>query len=190
MAKRNRTFPARDNSHASTQCSLPQWDEVDVLGLLDEKSAPLLLVLEGIQDPHNLGACLRSADAAGVDAVIVPRKGTAPVTETVRRIACGGADRLPVVTVGNLVQTLERLVKGGYRAIGLTDQGSNLIYDLDLTGPLALVLGNEGTGLRRLTCDRCSAVGRIPMAGSVDCLNLSVATGITLFEAVRQRLTV
>ena len=190
---KNQPLLARNNRHAPSTCPLRKYAEADLFEILEKKekqggAAPLLLVLEGIQDPHNLGACLRSADAAGADAVILPRKGTVSLSETVRRIACGGADRIPLINVGNLAHTLQQLGKRGYQITGLSDQGSTLLYDLDLTPPLALVLGNEAQGLRRIICQCCDTLCHLPMAGSVHCLNLSVAAGISLFEAVRQRL--
>jgi len=148
---------------------------------------PLLLVLDGIQDPHNLGACLRSADAAGVQAVILPRDNAAPITPVVRKVASGAADTLAIFQVANLARALETLKAAGIWLVGAAGEADRDIYDIDLKGPSALVLGAEGTGLRRLTGEKCDHLARIPMLGAVESLNVSVATGICLFEAVRQR---
>ena len=150
-------------------------------------SAPLLLVLDGVQDPHNLGACLRSADAAGVAAVIVPRDRAAGLTPVVRKVAAGAAETVPLVAVVNLARTLRDLKQRGVWLVGTDDQAGKTLYDADLTGPIALVMGSEGEGLRRLTRECCDLLVSIPMAGAVESLNVSVAAGVGLFEAVRQR---
>ncbi len=148
---------------------------------------PLLLVLDGVQDPHNLGACLRSADAAGVHAVIVPRDNSAPLSPVARRAASGAAESLPLFQVVNLARALRMLKEAGIWLVGASHSAETDIFHTDLQRPLALVLGGEGKGLRRLTLEECDMTARIPMAGSVDSLNVSVATGICLFETVRQR---
>lgn len=147
----------------------------------------LLLVLDGVQDPHNLGACLRSAEGAGAAAVIVPRHQSCRVTDTVVRVACGAAAKVPVVAVANLARTLEHLSENLVHVVGTSDRASDDLYDADLSGPVALVLGAEESGIRRLTSERCQQLIRIPMAGKVECLNVSAATAVCLFEAVRQR---
>lgn len=147
----------------------------------------LLLVLDGVTDPHNLGACLRSADAAGVAAVIVPRDRAAGLTPVVRKVAAGAADSVPLIAVVNLARTLRELKERGLRLVGTADDASRMLYDVDLTGPTVLVLGSEGEGMRRLTREACDDLVSIPMAGAVESLNVSVATGVVLFEAVRQR---
>ena len=149
--------------------------------------APLLLVLDGVQDPHNLGACLRSADAAGVTAVIVPRDRAAGLTPVVRKVAAGAAESVPFVSVVNLARTLRELKERGIWLIGTADDADQTLFDADFTGPSALVMGSEGEGMRRLTRDTCDQLVSIPMAGAVESLNVSVATGVALFEAVRQR---
>ena len=149
--------------------------------------APLLLVLDGVQDPHNLGACLRSADAAGVAAVIVPKDRAAGLTPVVRKVAAGAAETVPLVAVVNLARTLRALKERGVWLVGTDDAAGRALFDADLTGPLALVMGSEGEGLRRLTRDCCDLLVSIPMAGAVESLNVSVAAGVVLFEAVRQR---
>jgi len=149
--------------------------------------APLLLVLDGVQDPHNLGACLRSADAAGVAAVLVPRDRAAGLTPVVRKVAAGAADTVPVVTVVNLARTLRALKERGIWLVGTDDAADKTLYEADLTGPVALVMGSEGEGMRRLTRECCDQLVSIPMAGAVESLNVSVAAGVVLFEAVRQR---
>jgi len=149
--------------------------------------APLLLVLDGVQDPHNLGACLRSADAAGVAAVIVPRDRAAGMTPVVRKVAAGAAETVPLVAVVNLARTLRQLKERGIWLVGTDDTADKALYEADLAGPVALVMGSEGEGLRRLTRECCDVLVSIPMAGAVESLNVSVATGVVLFEAVRQR---
>jgi len=149
---------------------------------------PFVLVLDGVQDPHNLGACLRSADAAGVDFAFAPKKHTAGLTETVRRISCGGADGVPYIQVGNLNQLLSSLHDCGLQLVGTGDEASEVLYTVSMTGPLGLVMGSEGRGLRQKIAEKCDHLVRIPMLGQTDCLNVSVATGVCLFEAVRQRL--
>ena len=148
---------------------------------------PFLLVLDGITDPHNLGACLRSAEAAGVDAVIVPKDKSAQLTPAVRKVACGAAEIVPFFPVTNLARTLQALQQRGIWIFGAAGEAEQSIYAADLKGPLALVLGSEGKGLRRLTREHCDSLVAIPMAGEVSSLNVSVSTGICLFEAVRQR---
>lgn len=168
--------------------SRPQRTGSDLATLLDRlESAAFLLVLDQVQDPHNLGACLRTAECAGVDAVILPRDGAAPVNETVRRVAAGAAERIPVFYVTNLARTLAELKQRGIWVIGTSDRAERDLYRADLRGPLALVLGAEGRGIRRLTADNCDHIIAIPMVGTVSSLNVSVATGVVLFEAMRQR---
>jgi 23S rRNA (guanosine2251-2'-O)-methyltransferase len=148
---------------------------------------PLLLVLDGVTDPHNLGACLRSADAAGVAAVIVPRDRAVGLPPVVRKVAAGAAESVPLVQVVNLARTLRELKDRGVWLVGTSEDAARTLYDLDLSGPTALVLGSEGDGMRRLTREACDELVSIPMAGVVESLNVSVATGVALFEAVRQR---
>ncbi|MDP4916339.1 MAG: 23S rRNA (guanosine(2251)-2'-O)-methyltransferase RlmB [Haliea sp.] len=163
-------------------------DEVDLLQLVDNSERPvLLLVLDGVTDPHNLGACLRSADAAGVDAVVVPKDKSADLGPTVSKVACGAAEAVPFVRVTNIARTLEALKARGVWVYGTAGEAEATVYDMDLRGSLALVMGAEGAGMRRLTRELCDHLVKLPMAGSVSSLNVSVATGICLFEAVRQR---
>jgi 23S rRNA (guanosine2251-2'-O)-methyltransferase len=151
------------------------------------KGQPLILVLDGVQDPHNLGACLRTADAAGVHAVIVPKDNSAPLTPVARKVASGAAEVVPLLRVTNLARALDELRAHDIRIVGADADGDTVVHEASLAGPLAIVLGAEGSGLRRLTKDRCDELVRIPLAGTVSSLNVSVATGICLFEAVRQR---
>ena len=151
------------------------------------EGAPLLLVLDGVTDPHNLGACLRTADAAGAHAVIVPKDKSATLNATVRKVACGAAEVIPLVAVTNLARCLEKLQQQGLWVVGTAGEAEQEIYDLDLKGPTVLVMGAEGKGMRRLTRERCDYLTRLPMGGSVSSLNVSVATGVCLFEVVRQR---
>lgn len=155
--------------------------------LLQTVKQPLLLVLDGVQDPHNLGACLRTADAAGVDAVIVPQDKAVGLTPVVYKVACGAAETMPFYQVTNLARTLRMLQQEGVWLIGADERGDSDLYATDLKGPVALVMGAEGKGLRRLTREHCDVMMSIPMAGQVSSLNVSVATGVCLFEIVRQR---
>ncbi|KAA6184636.1 23S rRNA (guanosine(2251)-2'-O)-methyltransferase RlmB [Thiohalocapsa marina] len=156
--------------------------------LASSEGAPLLLVLDGVTDPHNLGACLRSADAAGAQAVIAPRDQSVGLTPVVAKVACGAAETVPFVQVTNLARTLEWLKEQGVWVIGAAGEAESTLFQSDLRGPTALVLGSEGKGLRRLTRERCDLLVRLPMLGTVESLNVSVAAGICLYEAVRQRL--
>ena len=147
----------------------------------------LLLVLDGVQDPHNLGACMRTADAAGADAVIVPRHGAARLGPTVSKVAAGAAEQLPFVAVANLKRVLGWLHDYGVRCIGTSDQADGSLFEADLKGPVALVMGREHTGLSKGIASRCDALVSLPMQGVVASLNVSVATGICLYEILRQR---
>ena len=175
---------------ASVRLSEEALREHDLLAFLDNLgSAPFLLVLDGVQDPHNLGACLRTADAAGIHAVIVPRDRAAHLTPTVRKVASGAAETVPLFSVTNLARTLRKLKDAGIWLYAASDEAEQHIYEADLQGPLAFVLGGEGKGLRRLTRELCDHHVAIPMAGQVESLNVSVAAGVLLYEAVRQRRT-
>lgn len=162
--------------------------EDDLFDLIDSKPSPLLLILEGVQDPHNLGACLRTASGAGVDAVIAPVKGSCGITDTVKDIACGGADEVPFLKVKNIGNLIRKLKDKGIQVIGTSDRGNALLYEINLNQPTAFILGSEGWGLRKITGELCDALIKIPMAGKVDCLNVSVSAGVCLYESVRQRL--
>ena len=161
--------------------------ERDLSSYLKGIDCPLVLVLDGVTDPHNLGACLRSADAAGVAAVIVPKDNSAELNAVARKVASGAADVIPLVRVTNLARTLRSLKELGIWIVGTTGEADTLVYDQDLSIPTALVMGAEGPGMRRLTTEACDFLVKLPMAGDVSSLNVSVATGICLFEAVRQR---
>jgi len=147
----------------------------------------LLLVLDGVQDPHNLGACLRVADAAGAHAVVAPKDRAASLNATAVKVASGAADAIPYVTVTNLARALEQMKKTGIWVVGAAGEAEKSVFDIDQKRPIAWVLGAEGDGLRRLTRATCDELARIPMRGSVESLNVSVASGICLFEAFRQR---
>jgi 23S rRNA (guanosine2251-2'-O)-methyltransferase len=191
MKPRRREHEARENRHAKrpdeSSKDVPSLDEDDLMKLIAEKKDPFILILDCVQDPHNLGAILRTADGAGVLAVVAPKDKAVGITETVRRISVGAADHVPFVQVTNLARTMEHLKKAGVWLVGTTDHTDKSIYDLDLKGPLALVLGAEEKGMRRLTEENCDFLAKIPMAGKVECLNVSVSAGVCLFEAVRQR---
>jgi 23S rRNA (guanosine2251-2'-O)-methyltransferase len=163
-------------------------NEDDLFDLIERTENPLLLVLEGVQDPHNLGACLRTASGAGVTAVLAPVKGACGITPTVRDISCGGADEVPFLKVKNIGMLLRKFRDKGIQIIGTSDRGGGGLFGMNLKQPTAFVLGSEGWGLRKITGDLCDHLVCIPMAGRVDCLNVSVSTGVCLYEAVRQRL--
>jgi rRNA methylase, putative, group 3 len=165
----------------------PQHEEILGSLLRSLRESPLLLVLDGVQDPHNLGACLRTANAAGVNAVITPRARAAGLTGAVRRVACGGAETVPLIQVANLARTLRGLRCEGIWIVGAADDAPVSLYEADLSGPLALALGAEERGLKSLTREHCDALVHIPMAGTVESLNVAVAAGVLLFEARRQR---
>lgn len=157
----------------------------DLLASLKEPA--FLLILDGVTDPHNLGACLRTAEAAGVHAVIYPKDKSAGINATVRKVACGAAEVIPTYAVTNLARTIEELKQQGIWVVGTAGEAENSIYSMDLSGPMALVMGAEGEGMRRLTRELCDYLAHLPMAGTVSSLNVSVATGVCLFEMVRQR---
>lgn len=187
----NRPHEARTNVHSSDIRKVARSTEDSLYSFLEnpEGVEPFLLVLDGVQDPHNLGACIRSAEGAGVQAVVVPRHKSAPVTETVVRVSCGGAEHVPVVSVGNMARFLTKIREEyGVRVVGTSDQSDCELYECEMTGPLAVVLGAEGEGMRRLTRENCDELISIPMAGHVECLNVSNAAAVCLFESVRQRM--
>ena len=164
-----------------------QWDEEDLLAKVEAGSVSFVAILDCVQDPHNLGAILRTADGAGVQAVIVPKDKSAGITDTVRRISVGAADSVPFVKVTNLVRTMKSLQSSGMWLVGTSDKADKTLYETDLRGKLGVVIGAEGDGLRRLTEEACDFLVKLPMLGKVPCLNASVATGVCLYEAVRQR---
>lgn len=165
-----------------------ELNENDLEVLLDGlDEAPFLLILDSVTDPHNLGACLRSADAAGVHALITPKDKAAPLNAVARNVASGAADQVPLVRVTNLARTMRSLQDRGIWITGAAGEGENTIYQVDFKGPMAIAMGAEGSGLRRLTREHCDQLTKIPMVGSVSSLNVSVATGVFLFEALRQR---
>ena len=162
-------------------------NEADLAAIVEQQAKPFILILDGVTDPHNLGAILRSADAAGVHAVVAPKDRSVKLTSVVRKVACGAAESVPFITITNLARTMRELQDAGVWIVGTAGETDTLVYDADLKGPLALVLGAEGEGLRRLTRESCDSLVKIPMFGTVSSLNVSVAAGICLFEAVRQR---
>ena len=189
MARKSRQVTARENRHARKTMTLPQWEQEDLLHAAQTaQSDPLVLLLDEIEDPHNLGACLRTANAAGALAVVTPKHHATKVTDTVMRVSAGAAEHTPVVQVPNLARCIEVLQRAGLWIVGTSDQATQSFSQLDLKGPLALVMGSEGKGMRRLTAEKCDFLGKLPMRGQVECLNVSVATGICLFEIVRQRM--
>ncbi|WP_340678871.1 23S rRNA (guanosine(2251)-2'-O)-methyltransferase RlmB [Paraglaciecola sp.] len=163
------------------------YTENDLAKIVEAHKQPFLLILDGVTDPHNLGACLRTADGAGVHAVIVPKDNSASLTPVVRKVACGAAEVIPLIQVTNLARTLRDLQGMGVWIVGTAGEADKNIYECKLSGPMALVMGAEDKGMRRLTREHCDELIKLPMAGSVSSLNVSVATGVCLYEIVRQR---
>jgi 23S rRNA (guanosine2251-2'-O)-methyltransferase len=170
---------------------LPPWHEEElVAGItaqLEQKRSPLVLVLDGVQDPHNLGACLRTANACGALAVVIPKDRAVQLNATVRKVAAGAAETTPLAVVTNLARTLRLLKEAGLWIVGADAEAPKLAHQTDLAGPIALVMGAEGSGLRQLTRETCDFLVRLPQQGEVESLNVSVATGMLLYEALRQR---
>lgn len=189
MGKLPRFQKERNHRHTDWSAQPNLWDEDQLYERLRGWQEPLLLVLDCVQDPHNLGACIRSADAAGVAAVVVPKDKSVGLTDVARRVACGGAEHTPFVAVTNLARCMDRLKEQGVWLVGTADEAAKEVHGIDLTGPIGIVMGAEGEGLRRLTREKCDFLARIPMSAGakVTCLNVSVATGVMLFEVLRQR---
>lgn len=168
--------------------ALAPLDENDLKDLIDKAKSPvLLLILDQVQDPHNLGACLRTADAVGANAVIIPKARSVSLTPVVRKSASGAAETIPCIEISNLARTLQELKQWGVWVFGASGEASQSLFKSDLTGPTAIVLGAEGKGLRHLTAENCDVLMNIPMFGTVESLNVSVAAGVCLYEAFRQR---
>ncbi len=161
--------------------------ESAIPALLKSVTKPLFLILDGVQDPHNFGACLRTADAAGVTAVIIPKDNAVGITPVVRKVASGAADVIPIVQVSNLARAMRELQELGVWIVGTAGDAEQDLYAIDLSGSIAIVLGAEGSGMRALTSKHCDFLAKLPMLGTVESLNVSVATGVCLYEAVRQR---
>ncbi len=167
---------------------LTAWTEKELMDFVENtEDRVLLLILDGVQDPHNLGACLRSANAFGVNAVIVPKDRAASITDVVRKVSCGAAEQTPCVAVTNLNRTLEHLKEANIWLMGFDSDAPLALTDVDLKGNMGIVMGGEGEGLRRLTRETCDYLAKIPMLGAVESLNVSVATGVVLYEVQRQR---
>lgn len=179
--------PSRPTKRGEPKARRKAVREDEMLDIVKATKHPLILVLDQVQDPQNLGACLRTADAAGCCMVIAPKDCSAPLNETVRRVSCGGADSVPYIQVTNLARAMKQLKEAGIWFVGTSDKGKQSLYEIDLKGGIAIVMGAEGEGIRRLTLENCDFDAVLPMSGKVDCLNVSVATGVCLFEAVRQR---
>lgn len=185
---RKRANQARENRHSREREAKPRSED-DLYDLLEGNEAPLLLILDCVQDPNNLGAILRTADGAGVDAVIAPKDKAVGLTDTVRRVSVGASESVPFVKVTNLARTMRNLKERGVWIVGTSDRATLSLYETDFKGPAALVMGREGEGMRQLTESECDFLISFPMKGKVDCLNVSVATGVCLYEAVRQRMS-
>jgi len=185
----NHLLPETAHQGVAARLRAPrQWNEPDLPDLVSAAGAdPLVLVLDGVQDPRNLGACMRTADAVGACAVVVPKDRAASLTPVARKVASGAAETVPLIRVTNLSRTLLLLKDMGLVLVGADENGPSLYHQADLRGPLGLVMGAEGKGLRRLTLERCDLLVRLPMAGIVESLNVSVALGILAYEALRQR---
>ena len=184
-------LPGVNHQGVIAHCSMPSvLTEAELFSLVDHliiHDWPLKLILDGVQDPHNLGACVRSADGVGVDAVIIPKDKSVGITPVVAKVASGALNNVPVVQVTNLARTMEQLKKAGIWIVGMDDKGDQTLFQVDLTSPVAIALGAEGSGLRRLTKEKCDFLVKLPMLGVVESLNVSVASGICLYEALRQR---
>ena len=168
--------------------ALPDYSEQDLPHLLDSLQSPaLVLILDGVTDPHNLGACLRSADAAGVNFVIIPKDKSASLSPVVSKVACGASESIPLVRVTNLVRAMDTIKQQGIWIYGAAGEASQTVYQLDLRASVAIAMGAEGSGLRRLTREHCDGLFSLPMSGSVESLNVSVAAGVSLYEVLRQR---
>ena len=178
--ERHQGIAAQTRRHAEERAG-------DVSSALSGVDNPLVLVLDCVQDPHNLGACLRTAESTGVDAVVVPSARAVGLTPVVRKVACGAAESVNFVCVVNLVREVRALKEKGLRIVGAAGDGGRVLYDVDLAGPTAIVLGGEEKGLRRLTREACDEIAHIPMAGKTESLNVSVAAAVFLYESVRQR---
>lgn len=185
----NQQFP--DSVHQGVVAQIeriPEYQEKDLPYLIEAQSEKLfILLLDGVTDPHNLGACLRTADAAGVHFVIIPKDNSASMNATVSKVACGATETVPLIRVTNLARTIQMLQQAGIWIYGAAGEATQTIYELDVQGSLGLVLGAEGSGLRRLTREKCDGLFSLPMHGSVSSLNVSVATGISLYEILRRR---
>jgi 23S rRNA (guanosine2251-2'-O)-methyltransferase len=179
---------ARPPRHSSGPTIVYIENEDDLFDLIERTENPLILILEGVQDPQNLGACLRTASGAGVTAVLAPVKGACGITPTVRDISCGGADDVPFLRIKNIGQLLRKFQDRKIQLVGTSDKGKQSLYKVDFDQPTAVILGSEGWGMRKVTGDHCDHLISLPMAGTVDCLNVSVSAGVILYEAVRQRL--
>lgn len=180
-------------AHQGVVASVASQDYLELSELVEKakaKTNPLLVVLDGIEDPHNLGAIIRSAECAGAQGVVIPTRRSASLTGTVEKSAAGALAHMPIARVGNLVRALEDLKEAGYWLVGADAGGDRFIYDVDLKGPIALVIGGEGAGMHRLVTETCDFVAKLPLLGTTPSLNASVAAGVMLYEAVRQRLAV
>ena len=176
-------------THANPQARISTLNEEEALEFIESFDGdPFVLLLDQVQDPRNFGACLRSAAGAGVDLVVMPSDRSAGLTEVVRHVAAGAAESLTLARARNLSRFMNHLKEIGIKLVGTSDQAEGSIFESDLQGPIGLVVGAEGTGIRRLTADNCDLLANIPMSGKMDCLNVSVATGICLFEVRRQRI--
>lgn len=187
VEKLDQLVPHCNHQGIAVQCRpLPTYTENDIPSLIAKNTYQRWLILDGVQDPHNLGACLRSADGAGVTGVIIPKDRAAGITPVVRKVASGAAEMVPLVIATNLARAIEKLQDGGVFVIGLAGEATKNLYQLDLRGSIALILGSEEKGMRRLTREKCDELASLPMLGSVNSLNVSVATGVCLYEIVRQ----
>jgi len=175
------------NIFALEKNSLKAYSESDIENLLPNDKNAFVLVLDSVQDPHNFGACIRSAHSAGVDFIIIPKDNSAPINATVKKVACGAAEHTKIVIATNLARSIEKLKKAGVWVIGLAGEADESLYDMNLSDSVAIVAGAEGSGMRQRTKASCDFLAKLPMLGEVSSLNVSVATGISLYEAVRQR---
>lgn len=184
-------FNRIDGNHQGVMADVAKQadlSEADLKNIIENTSNPLFIFLDEVQDPHNLGAILRTADAVGADAVIIPKHNSVGMNATVRKVASGAADNVKLIVVSNLVRSIKEMQQEGMWMIGLAGETEQTIYDHDMTGSIGIVMGTEGSGLRRLTKEACDHLAAIPMVGVVESLNVSVATGVAVYEVFRQRM--
>ncbi len=188
MSGKSKNDNRKRSRHSDLSAEVKGFNEDDLYVILDNlNEPPFVLILDGVQDPHNLGACLRTAAASGMHAVIAPKNRSVGLTPTVRNVASGGAENVPFVQVTNLSRTLKMLKEFGVWLVGTAHDADRTLYNIDLSGPIGIIMGSEGFGMRRLTREACDFTASIPMPGKVSNLNVSVAAGVCIFEAVRQR---
>ncbi|ASG68411.1 23S rRNA (guanosine(2251)-2'-O)-methyltransferase RlmB [Francisella halioticida] len=189
LPSRIRKGANHQNIFAIEKNNFKTYSEKDIENLIPENKNAFILILDSVQDPHNFGACIRSAHSAGVDFIIVPKDNSAPINATVKKVACGAAEHTKIIVVTNLARTIEKLKGQGVWIVGLAGEADESLYDMNLSDSIAIVAGAEGSGMRQRTKASCDFLAKLPMSGEVSSLNVSVAAGIALYETVRQRIS-